>query len=87
MLTDRDREILANIAANVRRLREDAGLSTYELAEKIDEYQPTIWRLEEAKNMPGAGLLARIAESLEVPADVLLAPPPVAARKKLSRAS
>lgn len=87
MLTDRDRELLGNIAANVRRLREAAGLSTYELAEKIDEYQPTIWRLEEAKNMPGAGLLARLAESLGVTADTLLATPPVSARKKLSHAS
>lgn len=68
MLTDK--QALANIAANVRRLR--AGRSKYWLAKALDVHPIYITRLENAENMPGAGLLARLAEALGTTTDALL---------------
>lgn len=68
MLTDR--QILANIAANVRRLRGDMTRS--ELARRLDVYAMAVTRIEEASHMPNSALLARLAEVLNTTADALL---------------
>lgn len=81
-MTERDQEVLRNIAGNVLRLRTEEGLSMRALAEKAGDYAPTIKRIEDEENMPGAGLLARIAEALGVTANDLLAKPATQGRKK-----
>ena len=68
-----DREALRHIAANVRRLRGDRSLNW--LATEANTYPINVARVEKAENMPGAGLLSRLADSLEVSVETLLAPP------------
>lgn len=86
-MTDRDREAMCNIAANVRRYREAVGLSMSALARQIGDYPGTIKRIEDGDNMPGAGLLLRIADALNVTPNELYAAVPASTRKKLARAS
>lgn len=77
MLTDEQAK--RNIAANVTRLQGD--LSYGELARrcslKNDRIYPSaIQRIARGENMPGAGLLARLAEALGASVDELLDFPP-----------
>jgi transcriptional regulator with XRE-family HTH domain len=60
-----DQVALQRIARNLRKFREAKGLSMSALARLIDDYPSTIQRIEEAKNMPGVGLLTRLAEALD----------------------
>ena len=82
-----DQEALANIAEIVRQLRNGKSYSQLARECTVDEdraYPATIERIEKGINMPGAGLLARLAEALGVTVDALISPP---SKKKLSRAS
>lgn len=81
-MTERDQEVLQTVSANVRRLREAAGLSMSALARLIDDYPGTIERVEAGKNMPGVGLLMRIAEGLGVTLNDMVQPVP-SPRKKI----
>ena len=65
-----DKQALANLAANIHRLRGDRSLAW--LAKEAGTYPINIARIENAESMPGAGLVARIAEALETTADALL---------------
>ncbi len=65
-----DDQARANIAANVKRLR--GNRSRYWLAQQVGTHPIAITRLERGENLPGAGLLARLAEALETTADALL---------------
>jgi transcriptional regulator with XRE-family HTH domain len=65
-----DAEARQNIAANVRRLRGDRSLSW--LAKEIGTSPIQISRIEAGINLPGAGILARLAETLAVSTDDLL---------------
>jgi transcriptional regulator with XRE-family HTH domain len=65
-----------NIAANVRRLLQDRQWTQAELATKTQEKQATISRIVNGLHVPGAGVVARIAEAFDVSADRLLAEPP-----------
>ena len=84
---DRDRDVLHTIAVNVRRLRVEAGLSMSALARMIDDYPNAVERVEAEKNIPGAGLLARIAEALNVEPGDLFEPVKPQVKKKLANAS
>jgi transcriptional regulator with XRE-family HTH domain len=53
------------IARNLRQFREEAGLSMSALARMIDDYPATIQRLEEARSMPGVGLMTRLGAALD----------------------
>lgn len=77
-----DQQALRRIAKNLRRFREEAGLSMGGLARLMNDYPATIQRIEEARTMPGVGLLTRLAEPLgktlddfleEVPSSKVLA--------------
>lgn len=70
MLTDK--QVLANVGANVRRLRGERSLSW--LAEQVGTYPINISRIENATNMPNIGILYRIAETLGTSVDALLSP-------------
>lgn len=65
-----DEQALKHIARNVVRLR--GQRSQYWLAKQCGTYPANIARIENEENMPGAGLLSRIAEALEVSLDTLV---------------
>lgn len=77
-----DTQALNLVARNIRRLREDRGLSLNRLAIMSGTYASNIKRIEEAENQPNVGLLARIAEALDVPITALFD-----GEKKFSKAS
>lgn len=70
-----DKQALRRIAQNVKRLREEKGWSMGRLAREIKDYPATIKRIEDEENMPGVGLLTRLAEALQVTMNDLLADP------------
>ena len=65
-----DKQIMANIAANIQRLR--GTRSSYWLAKQIDVATVQITRIERGENMPRASMLHRIAEALETTTDALM---------------
>ena len=75
-----DSQALRRIAANVKRLREEAGLSMRDLAARAHDYPSAVPRIEDAENMPGVGLLTRFAEALGVTVNDLLEEPKILAR-------
>lgn len=77
-----DEDALKNISRNMARLRGEMSYS--ELARQVDSWPGNISKIEKGEHMPGAALLARIAEVLGVTVDDLLnnGPP-----KKTRRAS
>ncbi len=79
MSTVTDDQARRIIAANVRRLRGDR--SRYWLAKAVGGGTIQITRLERGENMPGAGLLTRLADALDVTVDVLLSEPKNKSRK------
>lgn len=74
MLTDDD--VKRNVAANLQRLLADRGLTRTALASKTGDALMTISSACAGKYVPGAGLLARIAEVLDVSVDRIVAAPP-----------
>lgn len=68
-----DEQALKNIARNVAKLRGNRSRSW--LAREAETYPINITRIEAEENMPGAGLLSRIAKALGVSTDALLANP------------
>lgn len=65
-------EVIAVFAANLRRLRLEAGLSQEELGAKTGIGMSHISRYEAAQREPRIGTVARIAEALDVrPGDLL----------------
>jgi transcriptional regulator with XRE-family HTH domain len=59
-------------AANVRRLRNERGLTQERLAELADLHLTDIARIETVKRDPGVKTIAKIAHGLAVPASELL---------------
>ena len=55
-----------DIAAQVRRAREDAGITQQELAERIGSTQPAMARLEAGGVRPSLATLERIAAALDL---------------------
>jgi len=68
-----DEEALKRIAANARRLRGNRSLS--EIARLADTFPASIKRIEEGLNMPGVGLLTRLANAFGVSVDAMLEKP------------
>jgi hypothetical protein len=68
-----DDQAIERIAENVAHFRGPRSRSW--LAREAGTYPINITRIENKESMPGAGLIARIAEALEVSVDQLLAPP------------
>jgi XRE family transcriptional regulator, regulator of sulfur utilization len=70
----------ANLAANVRRLREARGLSQAQMARLAGIPRPTWASLEAGGANPTLGVLARTAAALSVSIEELIGPPRTAAR-------
>lgn len=77
-----DELALKHIAANVVRLRADR--SQYWLAKTVGTYPSNIARIENGESMPGAGLLSRLAEALDVEIQQLIDEPPAKGRRRAS---
>ena len=71
----------ANLAANVRRLREARGLSQAQMARLAGIPRPTWASLEAGAANPTLGVLARTAAALSVSIEELIGPPRTAARR------
>lgn len=67
-----DEEALRRISCNLRRLR--GTLSYGEVARRCGTYPTAIKRIEDGENMPGVGLLTRIAAAIDTSFDELLKP-------------
>jgi transcriptional regulator with XRE-family HTH domain len=65
-------EPLDVLAANVRRLRKERGLTQERLAELADLHMTDIARIETQGRDPGVKVLAKIAHGLDVPPSKLL---------------
>lgn len=70
----------ANLAANVRRLRDARGLSQQKMAELAGVPRPTWASLESGSANPTLAVLSRIAAGLQVSIEELIGPPRTAAR-------
>lgn len=70
-----DRTIGLNVAANLRRILAARGMSQSALARQIDAKQSTINTICIGRSCPQVGILARIAEVLDVSIDALAATP------------
>jgi transcriptional regulator with XRE-family HTH domain len=66
-------EPLAIFAANLRRLREDAGLTQEALAHACDLNLTDVARIETARREPGVLIAAKLAKGLGVAAGELFA--------------
>lgn len=83
-----DQQALERISENLKRLRGELSLG--EVARGSGTYPANIQRIERAENMPGVGLLTRIARYFRVSVDFMLAQhdnDEFAPREKISNAS
>jgi transcriptional regulator with XRE-family HTH domain len=69
-----------NLAANVRRLREERGLSQQQIAKLAGLPRPTWASLESGSANPTLAVLGRAAAALQVSIEELIGPPRTAAR-------
>jgi len=69
-----------NLSHNLRRLREERGLTQAALAQAAGVPRPTLAKLESGSPNPTLHVLARVAEALRVAIEELLAPPPAVGR-------
>jgi len=76
-----DADAKRQIAFHVNRFLKKRGFSRYWLAKETGEWQSTIANVCNGECVPGAGLLARIADALETTTDELLKPIPKTLRK------
>ncbi len=72
--------IAANLAANLRRLRDGLGLSQQQIASIAGVPRPTWANLESGESNPTIAVLVKAASALNVDVEKLLRPPPEAAR-------
>ena len=73
-------DLRANLAGNVKRLRESRGLSQQRMAELSGIPRPTWASLESGGANPTLSVLSRAAEALQVSIEELVGPPRTAAR-------
>ncbi len=76
MSTVSDNQALANISGNLRRLLVARAVSQNGLAREIGESPTRINQYVQGKKMPGAGVLSRIAEFLDVSIDEIVGQKP-----------
>jgi transcriptional regulator with XRE-family HTH domain len=78
-----DSEVRANIAANLRRILDSRGLTQADLARLSGESEMNISRVIRGESTAGTGIMARIAEALDVSLDRLVFPPSAEISKKI----
>jgi transcriptional regulator with XRE-family HTH domain len=70
----------ANLAANLRTLREGRGLTQQQCADRAGVPRPTWSTLESGSSNPTLAVLVRVAEALQVSIPELIGPPRAGAR-------
>lgn len=73
-------DVSANLAANIKQLREMRGLTQHQVARSADVPRATVANLESGEANPTLSVLVRVATSLGVTLDELTAPPRAQAR-------
>ena len=71
-----DEEVKRHLAVNLTRILDERKLTRTELARRTGDPLMTISTACAGKCVPGAGIVARIAEALDVDVDRLIGPPP-----------
>lgn len=61
-----------DLGANIRGARKKAGITQFELAERLKVYQKDISRWENGEHIPGVDTISEICRALNVSADILL---------------
>lgn len=74
MESDSPRDLAERVGRNIRRLREDKGLSQVDLSKKAGIVQPQISRWERGLNLPQLDGLMKIAHALDIHVSDLYAP-------------
>ena len=67
--------VAANLAANVRQLREARGMTQEQMSRISDVPRPTWANLESGESNPTLSVLTKVATALQVPLEELIAPP------------
>ncbi|MGH9198353.1 MAG: helix-turn-helix domain-containing protein [Acidimicrobiia bacterium] len=67
-----EEDVAVRIGRRVRVLRQDKGLTTYELARRSGIHRPNISRMESGKHIPTVDTLGRLASALGVPVATLV---------------
>jgi transcriptional regulator with XRE-family HTH domain len=73
-------DVSANLAANIKQLREMRGLTQHQVARSAEVPRATVANLESGEANPTLSVLVRVATSLGVTLDELTAPPRAQAR-------
>ena len=74
MATAKSLDLLANLAANVRRIREERSLTQTQLAELVSVDLRTVQRLESGTHNPRLRVVEQLCIALEIePSDLLAA--------------
>jgi DNA-binding XRE family transcriptional regulator len=68
-------DVAVRIGRRLRELREEKGLTAYEIARRSGIHRPNISRMESGKHVPTVDTLDRLARALGVPVAALLAEP------------
>ena len=71
-----DEEARINIAANLRRILRERGMTQTDLVERSGENKMYISRVCNGRFLPNAAALARIAEALDTTCELLMRPVP-----------
>jgi len=75
-----DEPVAANIANNIRQLREARGHTQQQLAERAGVPRPTWTNLESGTANPTVAVLVKVANALQVRVEELIGPPKAAAK-------
>jgi len=68
------KELVSIFAGNVRKRRDELGLTQAEVANRLEAHPPYVSDLETGKKTPFLGNLAKIADALETTPGALLTP-------------
>lgn len=72
MANNRDEKILKEFGENLKRLREEKGLTTREFADIADIAYSQVWKLESGKGDPSLTTLLAIQKTLGVALEALV---------------
>lgn len=73
-------ELRARLAENLKRIRKEASLTQFELAEKADTSEMTVKKIETGRQWPSEKTLAQIANALNIDVYNLFLPEKISAK-------